>query len=70
MLGDSFAVYRGTLRGDRVPKAGGPPLPFDTKYFDLLHRKADGGWEIVYRMWSGNVPVADVPKVPQGPQVP
>jgi ketosteroid isomerase-like protein len=42
-----------TLTGDRVPKDGGAPVPFQTKYLDLLHRTSSG-WEVAYRMWSDN----------------
>jgi ketosteroid isomerase-like protein len=51
-LGPNWVVYRSTLRGQRVPKAGGDPVPFETKYLDLLHRTEAGRWEVVYRMWS------------------
>lgn len=47
-----WVVYRSTLRGQRVPKGGGP-TPFETKYVDLLHRTATG-WEVAFRMWSDN----------------
>jgi uncharacterized protein (TIGR02246 family) len=53
-LGQDWVVYRGTLSGQRIPKAGGEAHQFATKYFDLLHRKPDGRWEVVYRMWSDN----------------
>jgi len=53
-LGSDWVVYRSTLTGQRIPKAGGDPVPFETKYFDLLHRKDAGGWEVVYRAWSDN----------------
>ena len=49
-----WVVYRTTLRGQRVPRAGGQPTPFETKYMDLLHRTASGRWEVTYRMWSDN----------------
>ncbi len=42
-LGPDWVVYRSTLTGQRIPKAGGDPVPFETKYFDLLHRKDAGG---------------------------
>ncbi len=35
-LGPDWVVYRSTLHGQRVPKAGGDPVPFETKYVDLL----------------------------------
>jgi ketosteroid isomerase-like protein len=53
-LTPDWVVHRGTLRGQRIPKAGGDSVPFETKYVDLLHRTADGGWEVAYRMWSDN----------------
>lgn len=53
-LGPTWVVYRSTLRGQRVPKAGGDPVPFETKYVDLLHRTDSGRWEVAYRMWSDN----------------
>jgi ketosteroid isomerase-like protein len=53
-LSVDWVVYRSTLRGQRVPRAGGEAVPFETKYHDLLHRKSDGSWEVVYRMWSDN----------------
>jgi ketosteroid isomerase-like protein len=53
-LGRDWVVHLGTLRGQRIPKAGGEPTPFETKYFDLLHRTEGGRWEVVYRMWSDN----------------
>jgi ketosteroid isomerase-like protein len=53
-LSPTLVVYRSTLRGQRVPKAGGAPVPFETKYFDLLRRTAAGDWEVLYRMWSDN----------------
>jgi len=49
-----WALHRSTLRGQRIPKAGGEPTPFETKYVDLLHRTEAGRWEVVYRMWSDN----------------
>lgn len=52
-LGREWVVYRSTLRGQRVPRAGGEAVPFETKYVDLLHRTADG-WEVAFRMWSDN----------------
>ena len=53
-LGDSWVVYRSTLRGQRIPKAGSDPVPFATKYFDLLERGENGNWRVRYRMWSDN----------------
>jgi uncharacterized protein (TIGR02246 family) len=53
-LDPAWAVYRSTLRGRRVPKTGGEPVPFETKYFDLVHRNAEGRWQVEYRMWSDN----------------
>lgn len=49
-----WVLHQGTLFGRRVPKAGGDPKPFETKYVDLLHRNAAGKWEVAYRMWSDN----------------
>ena len=53
-LNPSWVLYRSTLRGQRIPIAGGAAVPFETKYFDLLHRTGAGRWEVVYRMWSDN----------------
>jgi ketosteroid isomerase-like protein len=50
-----FVIYRSTLRGKRVPRAGGEPEPLENKYFDVLRRKPDGGYEFVRRMWSSNL---------------
>jgi ketosteroid isomerase-like protein len=50
-----LVLYRGTLKGRRVPKAGGEPEPFESKYFDVLRRKPDGGYEFTRRMWSSNL---------------
>ena len=57
VLGD-VAVVRTTLAGKRVPKAGGDPVPFETKYLDVLRRSGDGRWEFVSRMWNSNVDTA------------
>jgi uncharacterized protein (TIGR02246 family) len=54
-LDDRWVIYRGTLTGQRAPRAGGAPTPFETKYFDVLHRADDGRWQVVYRMWSDNL---------------
>jgi ketosteroid isomerase-like protein len=51
-LGPNWVVYRGTLWGQRVPKAGGEPVPFETKYFDVLTRADGTEWKVAYRMWS------------------
>jgi ketosteroid isomerase-like protein len=53
-LSPTWVVYRSTLRGQHVPKAGGDPVPFETKYVDVLHRGDAGRWQVVYRMWSDN----------------
>jgi uncharacterized protein (TIGR02246 family) len=53
-LEPNWVVYRGTLSGQRAPKAGGAPAAFETKYFDVLHKGADGKWQVAYRMWSDN----------------
>jgi ketosteroid isomerase-like protein len=50
-----FVLYRSTLRGRRVPKAGGEPEPFESKYLDVLRRKPDGGYELTSRIWSSNL---------------
>lgn len=55
-LSAEWVLYRSTLRGQRILKAGGDPLPFETKYVDLLHRSGSHRWEVVYRMWSDNRP--------------
>lgn len=49
-----FVLYRSTLKGRRVPKAGGEGEPFESKYLDVLRRKPDGGYEFTRRMWSSN----------------
>ena len=51
-----FVLYRSTLKGQRTPTAGGRPESFENKYFDVLRRKADGGYELIRRMWSSNLP--------------
>jgi uncharacterized protein (TIGR02246 family) len=51
-----WVIYRGTLKGRRVPKAGGADEPFENKILDVLRRKADGNWEFLRRMWSSNRP--------------
>jgi uncharacterized protein (TIGR02246 family) len=53
-LTPDWVSYRSTLKGERIPKTGGPGSPFETKYVDLLHRNEAGRWEVVYRMWSDN----------------
>ncbi|NUQ12430.1 MAG: DUF4440 domain-containing protein [Gemmatimonadaceae bacterium] len=50
-LSASLVLHRTTLSGERVPKAGGPAVPFRTRYVDLLRRTADG-WEVLYRIWN------------------
>jgi ketosteroid isomerase-like protein len=52
-LAPDWVVYRTTLRGQRLPKGGGDPVPFETKYVDLLHRVRND-WEVAFRMWSDN----------------
>jgi uncharacterized protein (TIGR02246 family) len=54
-LDGGWAIYRSTLKGQRIPKAGGAPQPFETKYFDVLQRSPEGRWQVAYRMWSDNV---------------
>ena len=53
-LSSTLVAFRSTLRGQRVPKAGGDPAPFETKYFDVLQRSDNGRWQVAYRMWSDN----------------
>ena len=53
-LTPDWVTHRSTLKGERIPKAGGTGTPFETKYIDLLRRTAEGKWEVVYRMWSDN----------------
>jgi uncharacterized protein (TIGR02246 family) len=53
-LDSDWVVYRGTLSGVRTMKADGASAPFETKYFDVLHRGTDGRWQVTYRMWSDN----------------
>ena len=53
-LTSDWVLHRSTLRGHRIPRAGGEALLFETKYVDLLRRTGDGRWEVVYRMWSDN----------------
>jgi uncharacterized protein (TIGR02246 family) len=50
-----WVVYRSTLSGLRIPKAGGEPGAFATKYFDVLHKGSDGRWQVAYRIWSDNM---------------
>jgi len=40
-MSGAFVIYRSTLKG--------------TKFFDVLRRKPDGGYEITRRMWSSNL---------------
>jgi uncharacterized protein (TIGR02246 family) len=54
-LGADWAVYRSTLSGVRIAKADGASTPFETKYFDVLQRGADGQWRVAYRLWSDNL---------------
>lgn len=49
------AFVRTTVRGRRVPRAGGEEEPFEEKYLDLLRRTPEGGWEFVARMWNSNL---------------
>ena len=51
----NMAVARSTVRGKRIPKAGGDPVPFETKYLDVLRRTSEGRWEFIYRMWNSNI---------------
>jgi ketosteroid isomerase-like protein len=48
------AYVRTTVRGTRVPRAGGDAVPFAEKYLDLLRRTDDGSWEFVARMWNNS----------------
>jgi ketosteroid isomerase-like protein/quercetin dioxygenase-like cupin family protein len=50
-----FVLYRSTLKGRRTPKSGGAAEAFENKYFDVLRRKPDGGYEFIRRMWSSNL---------------
>jgi ketosteroid isomerase-like protein/quercetin dioxygenase-like cupin family protein len=50
-----LVLYRGTLKGKRVPKAGGDAEFFENKILDVLRRKPDGGYEFLRRMWSSNL---------------
>ena len=54
-LDGDWVIYRSTLSGVRTMKADGAAAPFETKYFDVLHRAADGRWQVAYRMWSDNL---------------
>ena len=58
-INGDLAIYLTTLKGQRIPLAGGNPVPFETKYFDVLERTpagSSGGWQFRYRMWSDNFP--------------
>jgi uncharacterized protein (TIGR02246 family) len=57
ILSPGVAAYRSTLTGKRVPKDGGPAVPFEAKYFDILQKTADGKWQFRFRMWSDNTAV-------------
>ena len=54
-LDNDWVLYRSTLSGVRTMKADGSSAPFETKYFDVLHRGADGRWQVAYRMWNDNL---------------
>ena len=54
-LTSDWVVYRSTLSGVRTMKADGSGAPFETKYFDVLHRGADRRWQVAYRMWSDSL---------------
>jgi uncharacterized protein (TIGR02246 family) len=53
-LSPTIVAQRSTLRGQRIARDGGAQTAFETKYFDVLQRSANGRWEVVYRMWSDN----------------
>jgi ketosteroid isomerase-like protein/quercetin dioxygenase-like cupin family protein len=54
-MSGAFVIYRSTVKGQRTARSGAAAEPFETKYFDVLRRKPDGGYEIVRRMWSSNL---------------
>lgn len=53
-IAEGWATRRFTITGLRVPKQGGEPIRFHSKYLDVLQKQADGSWKFVYRMWSNN----------------
>lgn len=50
-LSPDWVVHRTRLWGVRQPHDGSPVFPFETRYFDLLHRTGTT-WAVAYRMWS------------------
>jgi XRE family transcriptional regulator, regulator of sulfur utilization len=48
-------LRRSTRKGERAAAPGAPARPFELKYFDVLRRKAGGGYELARRMWSSNL---------------
>jgi ketosteroid isomerase-like protein len=54
-ISGDLATVVTVLRGQRIPKAGGDPTPFEARYLDVLQRSASG-WEFRYRMWTSGPP--------------
>jgi ketosteroid isomerase-like protein len=55
-IGGTVAIRRFTSTGRYVPRDGGPAVPFDQKYVDVLRRASDGTWKLSAHMWSSNDP--------------
>jgi ketosteroid isomerase-like protein len=53
-VANGWATFRFTMSGERLPKKGGTPVPFNYKYLDVLQKQVDGSWKFVYRMWNQN----------------
>jgi ketosteroid isomerase-like protein len=56
-IAGSYALVVTIMRGQRIPKDGGAPVPFETRYVDVLERTPTG-WQFTYRTWS------DSPRTP------
>jgi uncharacterized protein (TIGR02246 family) len=47
-----FARYHGN--GKYIFRTGGEEIAFDQKYLDVLQKRPDGSWEIVYHSWTSS----------------
>lgn len=55
ILGD-YAYSMGTYTQILTPKAGGPQTVFNGKFLDVLHKDANGNWEILRDCYNSNNP--------------